>query len=29
MVMGTYSLTDTLVGEFYDPVFEFALGGGI
>lgn len=27
--MGTYSLTDTKVGEFCDPVFEFADGGGI
>jgi cysteine dioxygenase len=29
LVMGTYSLTDALVGEFADPVFEFAHGAGI
>ena len=29
LVMGQYSLTDPLVGEFKDPVFDFALGGGI
>ena len=27
--MGTYSLTDTRVGEFVDPIFEFAHGAGI
>jgi len=27
--MGTYSLTDTQVGEFIDPVFEFSHGAGI
>ena len=29
LVMGTYSLTERAVAEFYDPIFEFALGGGI
>lgn len=29
LVMGQYSLTDSKVTEFADPVFEFALGGGI
>ena len=29
LVMGQYSLTDPVVGEFADPIFEFALGGGI
>ena len=29
LVMGKYSLTDPLVAEFADPIFEFALGGGI
>ena len=29
LVMGQYSLTEPVVGEFADPVFEFALGGGI
>ncbi|HEY3242315.1 MAG TPA: cysteine dioxygenase family protein [Phycisphaerae bacterium] len=29
LVMGTYSLTDGRVGEFADPVFEFAQGAGI
>jgi cysteine dioxygenase len=29
LVMGQYSLTDSIVGEFADPIFEFALGGGI
>jgi cysteine dioxygenase len=29
LVMGQYSLTDPVVGEFADPVFDYALGGGI
>jgi cysteine dioxygenase len=29
LVMGQYSLTEPVVGEFADPVFDFALGGGI
>lgn len=29
LVMGQYSLTEAVVGEFADPIFEFALGGGI
>ena len=29
LVMGQYSLTDPMVGEFADPIFDFALGGGI
>ena len=29
LVMGQYSMTEPAVGEFADPVFEFALGGGI
>ncbi len=29
LVMGTYSLTDDIVGEFADPVFEFCHGDGI
>jgi cysteine dioxygenase len=29
LVMGQYSLTDPVIGEFTDPIFEFALGGGI
>lgn len=29
LTMGTYSLTDRKVGEFFDPVFEFADGAGI
>ncbi len=29
LVMGTYSLYDTSVGEFADPVFEFCHGAGI
>lgn len=29
LTMGNYSLTDPVVSEFVDPVFEFALGGGI
>lgn len=29
LVMGTYSLTEPAVAEFVDPIFEFALGGGI
>ncbi len=29
LVMGQYSLTDPAIGEFADPVFEYALGGGI
>lgn len=29
LVMGQYSLTEPVVGEFADPIFEFALGGGI
>ena len=29
MVMGTYSLTEATVGEFADPIFEFASGEGI
>lgn len=29
LVMGTYSLYDTAVGEFADPVFEFCHGAGI
>lgn len=29
LVMGTYSLFDTSIGEFADPVFEFCHGAGI
>ena len=29
LVMGTHSLTERAVAEFHDPIFEFALGGGI
>ncbi len=29
LVMGTYSLTETTVGEFKDPVFEFSQGAGV
>ncbi len=29
LVMGQYSLTVPTVAEFADPIFEFALGGGI
>jgi cysteine dioxygenase len=29
MVMGQYSLTDPVVSEYADPIFDFALGGGI
>ena len=29
LVMGKYSLTDSEIGEFTDPVFEYAMGGGI
>lgn len=29
LVMGTYSLTDDMVGEFADPVYEFCDGDGI
>jgi cysteine dioxygenase len=29
LVMGKYSLTEPAVGEFADPVFDYALGGGI
>jgi cysteine dioxygenase len=29
LVMGTYSLTNTRVGNFSDPVFEFCEGAGI
>lgn len=29
LVMGKYSLTDSRIGEFVDPVFEFAEGAGI
>lgn len=28
-VMGTYSLTDPMRGEFRDPIFEFVAGTGI
>jgi cysteine dioxygenase len=29
LVMGKYSLTEPMVGEYADPIFDFALGGGI
>lgn len=29
LLMGQYSLTDPAIGEFADPVFEYAMGGGI
>jgi cysteine dioxygenase len=29
LVMGTYSLTESVVAEFHDPIFEFVSGGGI
>jgi cysteine dioxygenase len=29
LVMGQYSLTESVIGEFADPVFDYALGGGI
>ena len=29
LTMGTYSLTDTTVLEFEDPIYEFCHGGGI